>query len=432
MRCDATRPVCGQCRLRPPRLGTPCRYQHSLPGAREESPAGTSTSMLNEPRIELWEPYALSPLPEIAPHTSREQLDFFLHRFGCRHLFFLSPSGLFYPWSISRGLSCVLDLWINRLANAEGNDHQTLLALARGHLNDIPQVEDPAGVLQTIQAALLLSLYFLDTSHRCEGRYYCAIATSIAITARLHRLGSAPQPSLPSFAFSDRLSMPATIEQRREMIDAFWSVVILNNYWVAASGLPCFIPCDVSISTAWPKDPTLENSHPRRHTPFALLAQASILLERTIAFVGNDSGFIAGRPNIFSPLGHRLECFINLLQMYDTLPHSTPGQRINPEEHIRLVTYALVYTAILRLHAPRMHVHEDARVKSFEAASALCAIVSNARVWEPICSGLTEFCLTWMDSGSVEVQTAIIVLQMLASRSPLAGHCFLRLSGRFT
>ncbi|KAJ7614949.1 hypothetical protein FB45DRAFT_1008551 [Roridomyces roridus] len=425
-RCDATRPVCGQCRLRPPRLGTPCKYQHSLPEAREQSPAGLGalTPPLDEPRIQLWEPYAFPPVPEIASHPSREQLEFFLHQFGCRHLFFLNPFTLLYPRGISHGLSCVLHLWINHIGHAEGNDHhRSLLAFARGHLNDIPELEDPVGVLQTIQAALLLSLYFLDTSHLYEGRYYCAIATSLAFTARLHRLGSPPQTSFPSFAFPDQLPMPTTIEQRREMnqmIDAFWGVVILNNYWVAASGLPSFIPCDVSIITPWPK------------APLALLAQASILLERTVASVGNDSGVIAGGPNTFSPLGHRLECFLALLQR-----HEAPE-----EEHMRLVTYALLYTAILRLNAPRMvQGHEDARVKCFEAVRALSWFAPalqgtrsqwgcNDPIFVPIYSCLAEFCLTWLDSGSVEVQTAITVLQTLASRCPLARHCLVSLSGR--
>ncbi|KAJ7614881.1 hypothetical protein FB45DRAFT_936307, partial [Roridomyces roridus] len=389
-RCDATRPVCGQCRLRPPRLGTPCRYQHSLPEAREQSPAGLGalTPPLNEPRIQLWEPYTVSPVPQIASHPSREQLEFFLHGFGCRHLFFLNPFTLLYPRGISRGLSCVLHLWINHIGHAEANDHdRTLLAFARGQLNNISELEDPVGVLQTMQAVLLLSLYFLDVAHLGLGRYYCAIATSLAFTARLHRLGSPPQTSFPSFAFSDRIPMPTTIEQRREL-----------------------------------------------KAPLALLAQASILLERTIAFVGNDSGVIAGRPNAFSPLGHRLECFLTLLQR-----HEAPAE----EEHMRLVTYALLYTAVLRLNAPRMvHGHEDARVKCFHAVRVLCLFAPTVQgtgsqwgsgdpIFVPIYSCLAEFCLTWLDPGSVEVQTAITVLQTLASRCPLARHCLVRLSGMF-
>ncbi|KAJ7614893.1 hypothetical protein FB45DRAFT_936341 [Roridomyces roridus] len=426
-RCDATRPACGQCLLRPPRLGTPCRYQHLLPGAREQSPAGLEASL-------LWEPCAFSPVPQIASHPSREQyarrplmyfsthtgygLEFFLHGFGCRHLFFLNPFTLLYPRGISRGLSCVLHLWINHIGHAEANDHdRTLLAFARGQLNNISELEDPVGVLQTMQAVLLLSLYFLDVAHLGLGRYYCAIATSLAFTARLHRLGSPPQTSFPSFAFSDRLPMPTTIEQRREMIDAFWSVVILNNYWVAASGLPSFIPCDVSIITPWPK------------APLALLAQASILLERTIAFVGNDSG-----PNTFSPLGHRLDCFLTLLQR-----HELPAEG----KHMRLVTYALLSTAILRLNAPRMvQGHEDARVKCFDAVRALCLFVPIVEgtgpqwgcsdpIFVPIYTCLAEFYLTWLDPGGVEMQTAITILQTLASRCPLARHCLLRLTGRF-
>lgn len=48
------------------------------------------------------------------------------------------------------------------------------------------------------------------------------------------------------------LPVPPDVTRAKEMVDAFWSVVTLNNYWVAAFGVPSSIPRDVSIRTPWP------------------------------------------------------------------------------------------------------------------------------------------------------------------------------------
>jgi hypothetical protein len=40
-----------------------------------------------------------------------------------------------------------------------------------------------------------------------------------------------------------------------EQINAFWTVVIVNNHWVVAYGSPSAIPyCDMPIDTPWPID----------------------------------------------------------------------------------------------------------------------------------------------------------------------------------
>lgn len=37
-----------------------------------------------------------------------------------------------------------------------------------------------------------------------------------------------------------------------ERINAFWTVLIVNNYWVASHGSPSAMPCDVPVDTPWP------------------------------------------------------------------------------------------------------------------------------------------------------------------------------------
>ncbi|KAJ7602926.1 hypothetical protein B0H17DRAFT_1154880 [Mycena rosella] len=98
------------------------------------------------------------------------------------------------------------------------------------------------------------------TTGALEGRYHCAAATSLAFTARLHQVqrGSAPHPH-PPFVLSDAALRSHRIFPKKEQIDAFWSIVILNNYWVAASSLPSSIPCDTSIGSLYAEHPQVLN-----------------------------------------------------------------------------------------------------------------------------------------------------------------------------
>ncbi|KAJ7618996.1 hypothetical protein B0H17DRAFT_1188657, partial [Mycena rosella] len=177
------------------------------------------------------------------------------------------------------------------------------------------------------------------TTGALEGRYHCAAATSLAFTARLHQVqrGSAPHPH-PPFVLSDAALRSHRIFPKKEQIDAFWSIVILNNYWVAASSLPSSIPCDTSIGTPWPSI-TLRRAPPSSErgggrASHDALIQASILLERTISFAAHNP----------APLPR--------------VPHSRPATEFfrarlapaPPTDTRALVTHALVNVALIRLH----------------------------------------------------------------------------------
>lgn len=58
-------------------------------------------------------------------------------------------------------------------------------------------------------------------------------------------------------ALTPRALPPAldTIDEG-ERINAFWTVLIVNNYWVIAHGSPSAISYDMPIDTPWPLEMT--------------------------------------------------------------------------------------------------------------------------------------------------------------------------------
>ncbi|KAJ7511386.1 hypothetical protein B0H11DRAFT_2387175 [Mycena galericulata] len=230
----------------------------SKPYVTSQQLPAISTSISDSVEVER----ALSSLADLVPLTA---VLVWMHSFAAS---LCLPFG--HHDHLSSGLFYVVYLWANRLS---------------------PAVDGQAEAEALIPAAaVLLSLYYLDAGHLPEGKYHCAGATSLALTAGLHRIGSPVQISHPLFAFPNAaLTVPTDTTRSKEMIDAFWSVVIRNNYWVAASGVTSSISSEVLISTPWPTDkPTLDlpstmavpESDPHRLSSLALLVQASIILDR--------------------------------------------------------------------------------------------------------------------------------------------------------
>ncbi|KAJ7662297.1 hypothetical protein B0H17DRAFT_904747, partial [Mycena rosella] len=110
----------------------------------------------------------------------------------------------------------------------------------------------PHLVLQTIQAEVLLSYYFLHSARPVEGRYHSATAVCLALDAGLHVLWSPIQPRAkvyPPFPLVQPI-LPLVVDTER--VNGFWAVWILNAYWVAVQGTPSAIPSGLPVDTPWP------------------------------------------------------------------------------------------------------------------------------------------------------------------------------------
>ncbi|KAJ7113841.1 hypothetical protein C8R44DRAFT_710308, partial [Mycena epipterygia] len=319
-------------------------------------------------------------------------------------------------------------LWASRF-DPTANGQDDFLALTVHHLGlevaAIQTLQPPSQILQIIQASVLLSVYYLDSGRLVEGKYHCAAATSLAFSAGLHRVGSSsPAPHLPFL--NSPLAVPPDGTRAKEMVDAFWSVVLLNNYWVAVSGAPSSILWDSSITTPWPThEPVVlvhrlpveflneNDGNGNGDSTHTLLLKASILLARTITFAARDPS--PYQPD-FQALVHRLETFRDSLLSLDASA---------PIDQLLFIIHAFVNVALIRLYAPISYICEPARVKCFTAANWVISHLNNANLsgWDqvdpilgPLLSTVSNFYISQLSSVSTaaaDLQTTFSAMNIL-------------------
>ncbi|KAJ7060556.1 hypothetical protein C8F01DRAFT_196407 [Mycena amicta] len=395
VKCDGERPVCRKCRLQPPRTLLPCKYSYTPPHG-----VAVSTTLAPDPpespSIPLLSPYAsptdhslwdgyvsapgLSPRLDLINIERSSELteplsQRFLSRFAGDHFFYIPTSDLKHDSvvRVARSLSTAIVLWATHLGADSSYPQDKLLALTvSAAARDSTAIDHNAShyqIVQLMQAHILLSLYFLDSASFMQGRYHCGVATSLALSIGLHHLGSPMYagPVPPQFL---RMRLPVVVntmtsEEAGIFVKAFWSVVILNNYWVVVSGAPSHIPSDAIISTPWPSAMTSQHALDAGHH-LTLLAKASILLERTIAFTVAATGVPRGED--FATLDHRIERFIS------ELPLPTPTN----------LTLTLINlfanSAVLQLHAPHSNLLPIANAKCRAAGERVLTCLAGSRV----------------------------------------------------
>ncbi|KAJ7467687.1 hypothetical protein FB451DRAFT_1178059 [Mycena latifolia] len=488
--CSADRPVCKECRLRPPRSGIPCKYSHTPQSGVISPPQedgmqamvhqlqGTSSAWSSE--VFLSDPYAKqiptqqsvwdspaelvvaagvgnnfrysaqrpryfsqTPLQHSPPRSciflnwlkpemsivisiiqSQCSLDIFLLHFSPRHFFFLDSSPFQQAFDAHPPISPLLHamyLSASRLSSKAASElllsEAQLLARTGDHLARAVGACHAHAILQIIQAAVLLSLYYLDAGRLVEGRYHCAGATSLAFSAGLHQLGAAPRALTPPFVFAP---VAQDTSREREHIAAFWSVVLLNNYLVVAAGVPSSIPTDPSITTTLWVTKSSAADETAGDDSATLLVQASILLERTIVLIFSLVPLLRIRP----PLTVRAPDAPELWAL-DALLEALRGHLANASTDERaLVAHALVNAALVRLHAPHAHL-----AKCLTAAHCVAARFA---VWDPtrnkadpilgpLLSVLADVCIAHLalPTAVADLHTILAALTALAPGSVL-------------
>lgn len=225
----------------------------------------------------------------------------FLTRFAQHQFFFLDAtelrSAIFGPLSaahsrrdvLSHGLLNAMFLWASRDFMADGFSEEDLLARTITDIaSDTMLIDSWQRTLQAIQAQVLLSLYHMDTGRFLEGRYHCAAVTSLAYSTNLHQLGhpSLTGPFPPDF-LQHSLPVDADNAQSANLMGAFRSIVILNNYWVAATGAPSNVPSGTMIGAPWL---TVGFTHPSQSATFDLQVPVSVLSSHPSSqCFGNDA-----------------------------------------------------------------------------------------------------------------------------------------------
>ncbi|KAJ7744166.1 hypothetical protein B0H16DRAFT_1560386 [Mycena metata] len=411
IKCDGARPICSQCRLRPPRSKELCQYPHiegqdpmDLPAQLLETISALRSRIgeleyLATPdptRVYLSSPYSgdrqgvstpdnfsdyggtsgrSSPVDIREPpaHVVADLVNTFLNRFASSGYFFLSPTQfqasalLPLPFGHHGRPSPVLlsavYLWGSLLSPVTLNEPYTPGAFLPYVLKNLyPALADMAGnsqlLLETIQAELLVSLYYLHSASPIQGRYHAAAAASIAVGAGLQDSLLRPgqrRGLYPPFVLA------TTVHDMEEhvRIDAFRAVVIVNNYWVATEGSP----------SALCGEPSLTDDDSHGTTPTVFLAKASVLLGRVISFSTHvlDTSDPTTLPSLDSAL-HTLHAALPPL----------PGAQTHFISGLQAVvlTHALVDFALVRLHTPYMSNSDSARAKCLTAAARIVAGVA--------------------------------------------------------
>ncbi|KAJ7246499.1 hypothetical protein C8J57DRAFT_1476129 [Mycena rebaudengoi] len=507
IKCDGSRPTCYQCRMRPPRSLQPCQFPRTN-SPTPETPHQMLTTiealknriegleLLDPSAVRLIQPYDAQGSSGTShnsgtttPDTSNEitvqgayqniqllnqpqeppldmvieLLDIFLARFAESGYFFLDPTRfrhsalLALPFGNrqrpSPALLSVIFLWgcvLSPISPSPPYTEEGFLSCALQYLPSdfTDMVFHPHLIIEVIQSELLLSYYYLHAALPVQGRYHSSAAMSLALSAGLHlRVPHALNPT-PFALAQPLLPPPVDTREATERTDAFWSAVILNNYWVAAHGGPSVIPYAANIDSPWPSGTEsgatiskfLNGIELDGFSPVALLAKASILLERIVAFSQRNIGL--GDSTDLSNLDQRVHDFLS------SLPPLPGGQLL-------LVTHVLTNLAIVHLYAPYLSTSESARTKAWTAARRIVDGVGNFDfikdaqnvdpIFGPLFASVCSICISGVSSLSlavshvhdqlhfqddsdevdVELGTLMGVLASLAAYSPVVEKCFM-------
>ncbi|KAJ7459346.1 Zn(2)-Cys(6) binuclear cluster domain-containing protein [Mycena latifolia] len=446
------------------------------------SSASSSTLVLEEPPADVIEGLV------DAFFSNFLQVGFFLDPSAFRHSALLSFPFGHYSRPSPALLSAVY-MWGSRLSPAPRHpvyNEDAFLVCTLQNIHQDLGGQHPQRVMHGIQAEVLLSFYYLTLGRPVEGIYHSSAAVSLAISAGLHLIKSPALTLQPAFGVLETpLPPPVDALAEGERINAFWTVVVVNNYWVAAHGSPSAIPYhDTPIDTPWPLEldqygapvsgfPSYEarNAAPMPEyqqlfdalvggsggtvarflgglnvdgfSPLALLAKASILLERAITFSTRYSDHADAEA--FDALDVILEQFA----LSVPLPVWSPAP---PQRNI-VITQTLTHAAIIRLHAHRIHTSDVSRAKYTAAARAVVHIINDTPfaqwqhidpimgiLWTTVCEVFIAELSSMQTFGAVGrltqqhrdisacLETILATMRIFAGNSPVIGALLSTLS----
>ncbi|KAJ7936982.1 Zn(2)-Cys(6) binuclear cluster domain-containing protein [Mycena leptocephala] len=250
-------------------------------------------------------------------------------------------------------------------------------------------------IFHCIQAEVLLSHYFLRNTRFLEGKYHLSAAVSLVISSGLHRTRSADSyvgGCLGSGFSAMPLPMDATEEAER--INAFWTVLTLNNCWTTADGSPsniAYADPDVGIDTPWPSDinaPHLHNSCVGTVSTFlanlpddgvsiaALHAKAAILFEKASRLASQCC------PDMTNEQLTQFYLSFNTIDaLIERFKISLPAVHLHPTRSM-LVIHTLVHVATIQLHNPFISNIDASHLRALDAARAVVATLAQVPVHE--------------------------------------------------
>ncbi|KAF9069268.1 hypothetical protein BDP27DRAFT_740437 [Rhodocollybia butyracea] len=236
----------------------------------------------------------------------------------------------------------------------------------------------PQKILHTLQANVLVAHYFFLHARALEGKWHLNNATSLILSARMHRIRSFQDSDAQGLAITLQASMllpsAQNVVEEGQRINAMWTVFGLNCLWSAVEGAPTLLSATTEhgrIDTPWPLDagtysettfpPGFRNSHTLQKflsdipnlnegsSILALYVKATVLFEQTTVFWNRYS-------TSQSQNSYRQEfssTYQNLFTLITRLISDVPaiGPRFSDEMNKRLlVIHILARATMIRLH----------------------------------------------------------------------------------
>ncbi|KAF9465467.1 hypothetical protein BDZ94DRAFT_1189325 [Collybia nuda] len=374
-------------------------HSRRLPTTR--SPMTTPSPVSRSPALRSISTATLTHIQEPPPDVMQLVADAFYHhcpRFGFFlnierfHKSFLLQFPVGHPARPSAALINAVFLWGTHLSPtlAETYDERAFLRNTLHYLSKDLSSSHPQKVLHGIQAEVLLSYYYLKNGKVLEGNYHANAAVSLSLSAGLHRIRTPGTSNI--FQGNIRPSNPALPSptdgiEEGERIDAFWAVLVLNNYWVAIqeSHLMFYDLQNVEVDTPWPMDSTeyelhllpqessgtiknfLENTSIEGMSITALHAKAAVLLEQATVLRTHGKK-PASCSEALIQLDSLIDQFKSNFPLLDRLNSRAPGRET------LLITQMMAHVATIKLHQPFSDGHKHSRDKSLFSAQSIAGL----------------------------------------------------------
>jgi hypothetical protein len=253
-------------------------------------------------------------------------------------------------------------------------------------------------VVQTIQAEVLLSYYFLQVARPIEAKCHSSSAVSLALTCGLHKLRPLNAPNTEGGLLSHldpNFLRPVDGYEYGQLVNAFWSVFVLQKLLSVAVDPPSSL-CGaleapgLVIDTPWPMDideygqGLLVNHHGEatvhrflngtdsstpNSSPFASLVKSTAIYHRAAELAGQWTSGIVGEYNRFADTYSTLDRVIqNLSVELDTTA--------SPNDPIHVLARALVHAATVKLHGIFYSNNFESRKRCLLSARMLIEITT--------------------------------------------------------
>ncbi|KAK7048805.1 fungal-trans domain-containing protein [Favolaschia claudopus] len=299
----------------------------------------------------------------------------------------------------------VVNLWAIHLSGSPdllSHEADYLARALRMTAESLYGIAQSNNVVHRIQAEVLLVHYFMRNGRFLEGKYHLSAAVSLVLSSSLHRIRSRTSTSA-------RTSLPPPRNPMEEFdrVNAFWTVLSLNNCWTSANESPSIISStDSKIDTPWPLEigsglqaSSIPVSYPFAHCAYsqafpntnsttvtaflsgqeddgtslaALHAKAAILFEKASLIASN-----------YEPNGeHNSTCahsFNSIDALIEKFKINLPAVQLRYGREILLI-HTLAHNATIKLHKPVVSGDSPSRFRVLNAARSVVVLLSQVPV----------------------------------------------------